>query len=89
MRFDLQRIGRIAGDFSIDSAGAAANEPSNTATTGGSGDSRQVDIAPQRGADDHDLARPGQLARRFVAFVNEIGHGCVNLAAELRSARRC
>jgi hypothetical protein len=87
VRFDLKNIRSVAGDFAIESAGAAADQPRKSATTGRPGDSRKVYVATQRAADDDELTWPIELRRGFVAFVNEFGHGCVNLAAELRSAR--
>ncbi len=87
VRFDLKNVRSIASDFPIESAGAAADQPRKSAAAGRPGDSRKVYVAAQRAAYDDEFAWPIELRRGFVAFVNEIGHGCVNLAAELRSAR--
>ena len=86
VRFDLKYVGSIASDFAIESAGAAADQPREPAAASRPGDSRKIDVAAQRAADDDEFAWPIELRRGFVAFVNEFGHGCVNLAAELRCA---
>ena len=72
MGFDLQRIGRIAGDFAVEFSGPAANKPPHSAAAGRPGNSREIDVAPHRGTNDDQLAWLGELLQWFMTFVNEI-----------------
>ena len=75
MRFDLERVGGIAGNFAIESAGAAADQPRKAAAAGGPGDSREVDIAAQRAHTTTNSRGRSSSRRGFMAFVNEFRHG--------------
>ena len=74
MGFDRDGVGPVAGDLAIELRRPGANDPLDATAAGRPGDPREIDVAPHRGAHEHQLPRPLERRGRFVALVFEIGH---------------
>jgi hypothetical protein len=75
MDFDLQGLGGVSGDLADDLGISAADHPAHPAATCRAGDPRQIHVAPHGRAGNDQFPGLVERRKRFVAFLNEVGHG--------------